>query len=75
MAVKLGAKRLARLVCALCMVMGIEALIVTKEVARVAPNRALGVKRWAADVLLAATLDEARRENRKGRRKISPRQK
>ena len=59
--IELGAKRLERLVCALCMVMGIEALIVTKEVARVAPDRALGVKRWAADVLLAAALDEARR--------------
>ena len=57
---ELGAKRLERLAGALCMVMGIEALIVTKEVARISPDRALGVKRWAADVLLAAALDEAR---------------
>jgi hypothetical protein len=72
---ELGAKRLERLVGALCMVVGIEALIATKEVARLAPDRALGVKQWAADVLLAATLDEVRRENRKGRRKNSARQK
>jgi AcrR family transcriptional regulator len=66
---ELGAKRLERLVGALCMVMGIEALIVTKEVARIAPDRALGVKRWAADVLLAAALDEARRRVKQEKRK------
>ena len=65
---ELGAKRLERLVCALCMVMGIEALIVTKEVARVAPDRALGVKRWAADVLLAAALDDARQVKQERRK-------
>ena len=65
---ELGAKRLERLVCALCMVMGIEASIVTKEVARVAPDRALGIKRWAADVLLAAALDDARQVKQERRK-------
>lgn len=65
---ELGGKRLERLVGALCMVMGIEALIVTNEVARIAPDQALGVKRWAADVMLAAALDEARRVNQEKRK-------
>jgi AcrR family transcriptional regulator len=63
---ELGAKRVERLVGALCMVVGIEALIATKEVARLAPDTALGVKRWAAGALLAAALDEARRGKQKG---------
>ena len=55
----LGAERFERLVSALCMMVGIEALVVMQDICLLDPARAKEVKRWAAKVLLQAALDEA----------------
>lgn len=59
---ELGAARLERLVGALSLTIGIEALIVTEDAARLSREQAASVKRWTARVLLDAMLEEARQE-------------
>lgn len=54
----LGRARLDRLVAAICMVMGIEALVVTRDVCLLPPERAKEIKRWAAGALVRAALAE-----------------
>lgn len=59
---ELGAKRFERLIGALSLTIGIEALIVTEDAARLSREQALGVKRWTARVVLDAMLQEAREQ-------------
>jgi AcrR family transcriptional regulator len=56
----LGCERLERLASAICIVMGIEALIVTRDVCLLPAERAREIKRWAADALVRAALAEAK---------------
>jgi hypothetical protein len=65
---ELGAKRLDRLIGALSLTIGIEALIVTEDAARLSRKQASDAKRWAARVLLDAMLEEARLEKSKAGR-------
>lgn len=55
---RLGAERLERLVTALAMCVGVESIIVTKDIGGLSPEESEAVKRWAAAALLHAALDE-----------------
>jgi len=55
---RLGAARLKRLVTALAMCVGVESIIVTKDICGLSPAESEAVKRWAAAALLHAALDE-----------------
>ncbi len=55
------AREWRRLRAALSLTLGSEALVVMKDVCRLADEEALAVLRWAAAALLRAGLDEARR--------------
>jgi AcrR family transcriptional regulator len=55
----LGRERLERVISAICMVIGIEALVVTRDVCLLSPERSRQIKRWAADALLRKALAEA----------------
>jgi AcrR family transcriptional regulator len=57
---EVGSERFNRLVQALAMCMGIESLIVLKDICGLTDEQAELVKHWAARVLLEATLDEVR---------------
>src|SRR5262249_26209128 len=57
----LGRERLERRASAICIVMGIEALIVTRDVCLLPAERAREIKRWAAGVLVRAALAEAKK--------------
>jgi AcrR family transcriptional regulator len=56
---KLGKRRYERLVSALAMCMGIEALIVLRDLRGLRESEAEEVSRWAARALLRASLEEA----------------
>jgi AcrR family transcriptional regulator len=56
---RLGRERLERLVAAICMVIGIEAQVVTRDVCLLPLDRARQIKRWAAEALVRAALAEA----------------
>ena len=62
---KLGKRRYERLVSALAMCVGIEALIVLRDLRGLSEREAEDVSRWAARTLLREALDEAERANRK----------
>jgi AcrR family transcriptional regulator len=53
------AATLRRMQLALCMVMGSEAIVVMRDVCRLAPEEALAVTRWAAEAIVQAGLAEA----------------
>jgi AcrR family transcriptional regulator len=55
---KLGTRRYERLVSALAMCMGIEALIVLRDLRGLRASEAEEVSRWAAQALLRASLEE-----------------
>ena len=55
---RLGAARFAKLVNALTLCLGIESLITLRDVCRLAPDAAEKTKRWAAQLILKAALDE-----------------
>ncbi|MDQ2766138.1 MAG: TetR/AcrR family transcriptional regulator [Gemmatimonadota bacterium] len=57
---KLGKRRYERLVSALAMCVGIEALIVLRDLRGLPESEAEEVSRWAARTLLRESLDEAR---------------
>lgn len=57
----LGKRRFARLVSAIAMCVGIEALIVLRDLRGLSEREAEEVSRWAAGTLLRASLDEAKR--------------
>jgi AcrR family transcriptional regulator len=61
----LGRERFVRLTCALCVLCGIEPLIVLNDICQLAPEEAREVKRWAAQQLLRAAISEAE-ESRPG---------
>jgi len=63
---KLGTRRYERLVSALAMCMGIEALIVLRDLRGLRASEAEEVSRWAAQALLRASLEEttARRKRK-----------
>ena len=63
---KLGTRRYERLVSALAMCMGIEALIVLRDLRGLRASEAEEVSRWAAQALLRASLEEttARKKRR-----------
>lgn len=56
---RLGKRRYARLVAALTVCMGIDALVVLRDLCGQTEKEAEEVTRWAAAVLLRASLDEA----------------
>ena len=62
---KLGEARFARLVHALSLCVGIESLITLRDVCRVSPADAEATKRWAAQALLRAALNEPAPRTRK----------
>jgi AcrR family transcriptional regulator len=68
----LGKERFERVVSALCLFVGIEALVVTRDICRLPPERAKDVKRWAAQALLQMALNESDAVPRKGRTKTKP---
>lgn len=55
----LGAERFQRLLFALAMCMGIESVIVLKDICGMTDEEAVQVKRWATQALLTASLTEA----------------
>lgn len=55
---RLGDERLQRLVAALSMCVGMESIIVMKDICGLTPEEAEAVKRWAAAALLQAALGE-----------------
>lgn len=57
-----------RLVCALSLTVGIEALVVLRDVCRLPADKAREVKRWAAKSLLQAALAEAQSDTGKKRK-------
>jgi AcrR family transcriptional regulator len=59
----LGSAKLERLVCAICLTVGIESQIVLQDLCLLPADKAREVKRWAATSLLRAALAEARAEN------------
>ena len=56
---ELGAETSERLIAALALCVGIESVIVTKDICALPANAAASVKRWAAAALLEAALREA----------------
>jgi AcrR family transcriptional regulator len=56
---ELGPKRFARLTGALCLLCGIEAIVVLSDICRMPPDEAREAKRWAGQRLLQAAIDEA----------------
>jgi AcrR family transcriptional regulator len=56
---RLGEDRAQRLVAALAMVVGIESVLVTKDICGLDDEEAVRLKQWAAGALLAAALAEA----------------
>jgi AcrR family transcriptional regulator len=62
---KLGTRRYERLVSALAMCMGIEALIVLRDLRGLRGNDAQEVSRWAARALLRASLEEATAQSKR----------
>jgi AcrR family transcriptional regulator len=56
---RLTPEQIERLVAALAMCVGIESILVTEDICGLSPTEAESVKRWAAAVLLQATMDEA----------------
>ena len=58
---RLGKRRYERLVSAIAMCVGIEALIVLRDLRGLSERDAEDVSRWAAATLLRASLDEAKR--------------
>ena len=62
---KLGPRRYERLVSALAMCVGIEALIVLRDLRGLGESEAEEVSRWAARTLLRASLDDASGKKRK----------
>lgn len=65
---RLDSRRYERLVSALAMVIGWEALIVQRDIRKLSPAAGEEVSAWAARALLRATLEEAR-ETRESRAK------
>lgn len=59
---RLGEERLARLVVALAMGVGIESLIALQDIGGLSADEAREVKRWVAATLLRGSLDETRQE-------------
>ncbi len=57
---QLGEERLARLVAALAMSVGIESLIALQDIGGLSADQAREVKRWVAATLLRGSLDETR---------------
>jgi AcrR family transcriptional regulator len=55
---RLGTARLERLVSALAMCVGMESIIVTKDICGLSTDEGEAVKRWAAAALLHVALDE-----------------
>lgn len=62
---KLGKRRYERLVSALAMCVGIEALIVLRDLRGLSEHEAEEVSRWAAKTLLREALEEAKPRHRK----------
>jgi AcrR family transcriptional regulator len=62
---KLGKRRYERLISALAMCMGIEALIVLRDLRGLRASEAEEVSRWAARALLRASLQEATRRKKR----------
>lgn len=62
---KLGKRRYERLVSALAMCVGIEALIVLRDLRGLSEHEAEEVSRWAAKTLLREALEEAKPSHRK----------
>ncbi len=62
---RLGPRRYERLVSALAMCVGIEALIVLRDLRGLRESEAEEVSRWAARTLLRASLEDASRKKRK----------
>jgi AcrR family transcriptional regulator len=62
---KLGRRRYERLVSALAMCVGIEALIVLRDLRGLSEHEAEEVSRWAAKTLLREALEEAKPRRRK----------
>jgi len=62
---KLGKRRYERLVSALAMCMGIEALIVLRDLRGLRASEAEEVSRWAAQALLRASLEETRAKKKR----------
>ncbi len=56
---RLGTRRYERLVAALSVCVGIDALVVLRDLCGLSANRAEGVTRWMAQTLLEASLAEA----------------
>lgn len=56
---QLGARRFERLVSALCVCVGFDALFVLRDVRGLAPPEALRVSRWMAEAMLRASLPGA----------------
>ena len=56
---RLGAKRTERLVAALAMCVGLESILVTKDICGLDGEEAVRLKQWAAAALLAAALADA----------------
>ena len=65
---RLGAERTERLVAALAMCVGLESVLVTKDIVGLSTEEAVRVKQWAARALLAAALAEVEEDAaRRGR--------
>jgi AcrR family transcriptional regulator len=63
---KLGTERFERLIGAVSLTLGIEALIVLNDVCLLPPDRGQEIKRWAARVLLESALSEVEETQKRG---------
>lgn len=63
---RLGTRRYARLVSALTVCLGIDALIVLQDLRGLSAVEGEGVCRWMAQALLKASLDETAKKSRRG---------
>ncbi len=61
---RLGARRFERLVSALCVCVGFDALFVLRDVRGLAPNEVVRVSRWMAAELVHASVGESRPRRR-----------
>lgn len=66
--VRLGAAVYARLVSALSLTVGIEALLVLRDIRGLSPAQTLQVSRWMARALVKQALAERQSENRRSRK-------
>lgn len=64
---QLGPDELKRLEAALCLVAGVEPMVVLLDVCRFEPEEALDVTQWVAEIILTAALPQARASHRKRR--------